>query len=214
MSGITYQLAFTSAAIEDPLSAGGAFSNNTQGVGGNVAPTNFANLRVALAADGLTRIAMGAPTPAQADELAFAFKPGVGRNMRVTAVVYRAAGYASPNWHMLELLLGCKTWAGGVRWLACRAFAAGNVSMASIGPGVSTTLLAPYSITAPLADGDVLTAEVIGDTLSSYLNGVFLDRYTGDLVAGLGDGAGIGVFYRAGADVTALGFRSLKVEPI
>jgi hypothetical protein len=118
-----WRIDFTQAPIEEPLSADGAWSNNTQGVGGNGAPNNLNSMRVALASDSVTRIAMRTATPQLDDDdaFAFAFKPGGGTNMRIPGVIHRAPGYAPSANQEIELILGCKTPAAAptAGWSAC-----------------------------------------------------------------------------------------------
>lgn len=173
-------------------------------------------MRVALAADGNTRIAMGSPSPQGGYEDAFAFKPGVGGNMRLTAVIYRAAGYAPSANHEIELLLGCRTSSGNRRWIECLLNADGYADILTLDGGPSGFQSIGYrtnQISAP-RDNDIMVAELIGNTVSWYLNGVLACSYSGSATSGLGDGAGIAVFYRSGANVRAFGFRSLKIERI
>jgi len=210
----SYAINFAIARIEDPLSAGGVFSNNTQGVGGNGAPGNLSNMRVALGADGVTRIAMGTPNAQVEYEDAFAFKPGVGRNMRLTAVLYRAPGYAPAANHEVELLLGCKSADGSRRWIECLLNVHGGADILSLdgGPSDFRSLGGGTSLIDPPQDGQVMMAELVDNTVSWYLNGLLAATYTGPEISELGDGAGIAVFYREGADPAGFGFRSLRVE--
>ncbi len=114
---------FTALSAQDPLSASGLFSNNTQGVGGNVAPTTGTSMRLAAMTGTSTVICCGS-VAAQVDfEDSFAFVPisnlAAGSNVRVRAEVAVASGYNPSDNHELEIIIGCKTSASYHRWIEC-----------------------------------------------------------------------------------------------
>lgn len=130
--GGSYYIDFTALEAQDPLSAGGVFSNNTQGVGGNEAPLEATSIRIVTRTGGGGVIACGSAAAQINYEDSFAFVPGIWdgvSNMRATATIWVAAGY-NPNGetdnHELELIFGCRTGnAGGPtgnryhRWIEC-----------------------------------------------------------------------------------------------
>ncbi len=190
------------------------WSNNTQGVGGNVAPLNLTSMRVARASDGLTTIAMATHGGINYDD-SFAFVPGFGANQWCEAVLYKEAGYnpnAAGSNHELEIVLGCRTAAGTHRWNEFLLNAGGGVDIISLdgGPGSFTSIGVHAGITLVPQDGDLFRATKSGDTLRLYLNGTLLCHYTGALVA---DGSGIGIagFIRSGATHDKFGFRSVAM---
>jgi hypothetical protein len=210
---------FTSAAIEDPLSMGGAWSNNTQGVGGNIAPGNLASMRVALARDGTTRVAQHAAAPIVNNyNDSFAFVPNIGTgNLRATAVVYRDPTYVPQTNHELEIILGCRTASGTHRWMECLWSAQGATDIASLdgGPGSYTILGNSVFSIGPPEDGDVWVAELLRSTNTVHwsVNGTLVCTATHPLITNLGTGAGIAAFMRQGdTQPGGLGFRSFRCE--
>ncbi len=123
---------FTALSVQDPLSNGGQFSNNTQGVGGNGAPLAGSSMQI-LTRTGGGGVIAAASTAAHINyEDSFAFIPGViggllsGPNYRVTARLWIAAGYAPVDNHEFEIIIGCKTGnypagttANNHRWVEC-----------------------------------------------------------------------------------------------
>lgn len=214
--GSTYSLNFASAAVENPLSAGGVWSNNTQGVGGNIAPMNMTSMRVALASNGTTRIAMPTHAGINYDD-SFAFVPGFAGNQWCEAVLYKEAGYnpnASGSNHEVELILGCRTAGGTHRWNEFLFNAAGGCEIINLdgGPGSFTFIGQRNSalLGRVAQDGDVLRATKVGNTLSMFVNGTLVATYSGPLAA---DGSGIGIagFIRPGAEHNKFGFRSVAM---
>lgn len=204
------------ATIENPLSGGGVWSNNTQGVGGNTPPLNMTSMCVALASNGVTRIAMATHQGINYDD-SFAFVPGFGPNQWCEAVIYKEAGYnpsAAGGNHELEIILGCRTSSGYHRWNEFLLNAAGGVDIINLdgGPGayahlgVSTGAMLGRSVN----DGDIMRATKVGSTLSFYVNGLLVCSYTGPKVA---DGSGIGIagFIRPGATHNKFGFRRVAM---
>lgn len=210
-----YDIDFAKMQIEDPLSVGGLWSNNTQGVGGNAPPLNLTSMRVALASDGKTPIAMENHGGIEYDD-SFAFIPGWGANQFLEAVIYKAAGYnpnASGSNHELEILLGCRTSSGYHRWNEFLFNSGGGVDIVSLDGGQSdfTSIGVATGAARIPADGDVYRATKIGNALSFYQNGVLICTYTGTLVAN-GSGIGIGGFVRPDGSVhNKYGFRRLTM---
>jgi hypothetical protein len=209
-------LNFATAAIENPLSAGGVWSNNSQGTGGNVAPTNMTSMCVALASDGGTRIAMPTHPGINYDD-SFAFVPGFGAGQWCEAVIYKEAGY-NPNAvganHEVEIILGCRTSTGYHRWNEFLLSSGGGVDIINLdgGPGAYSHLgVATGAMLGRVpVDGDVLRATKSGSTLNFYINGVLVCYYNGPMCA---DGSGIGIagFIRPGATHNKFGFRRISM---
>ena len=204
------------AAIENPLSAGGIWTNNTQGTGGNVAPLNMTSMRVALASDNATRIAM-ATHPGISYDDSFAFVPGFGANQWCEGVLYKEAGYnanaAGAN-HELEIILGCRTSSGYHRWNEFLLNTGGGVDIINLDgvPGAYTVMGVPTGAMlgrVPM-DGDVFRATKVGNTLSLFLNGILMCSYTGPLASN-GNGIGIAGFIRPGATHNKFGFRRVSM---
>ena len=172
----------------------GRWSNNTQGVGGNVAPLILTNMKVGLASNGNTRIAY--PThdgSGYADS--FAFVPGFGANQFCEAVIYKQAGYnpnATGSNHEVELLLGCRSASGYRIWNEFLLNASGGVEIVYLDGGASafTSIGSPLVLATPPNDGDVVRATKVGNTLNMYINGNLVCTYTGSMIA---NGSGIGV---------------------
>ena len=192
------------------------WTNNTQGTGGNVPPQNMTSMRVALASDGATRIAMATHEGISYDD-SFAFVPGFGANQWCEAVLYKEAGYnanaAGAN-HEVEIILGCRTSAGYHRWNEFLLNSGGGIDIASLdgGPGSYTIIgssTGAYMGRVP-ADGDVFRATKIGNSLYMYMNGILVCTYTGPLIAN-GSGIGIAGFIRPGATHNKFGFRRVSM---
>ncbi len=210
---------FTTAAIEDPLSMSGVWSNNTQGVGGNGPPGNLASMRVALARDGVTRIAQHALAPVDnAYNDSFAFVPNIGSgNLRATGVIYRDPTYQPTTNHEIEIILGCRSAVGTHRWIECLWSAAGAVDIASLdgGPGSYTIIGNAVVAIGPPQDGDVWVAELLRSTNTArwYVNDTLVCTATNAVITNLGTGAGIAGFMRLGdTHPGGLGFRSFRCE--
>ncbi len=225
-----YFIDFTTAAAQTPLSAGGIWTNNTQGTGGNVAMNAQSSMRVIAAASGSINIAAG-DSLGQSEPFdyldSFAFVPGYPGNQRITATMYVNAGYFPPtdtDNHELELLLGCSSSAGARTWISCTWNRDGARIMALMnGPANGFTIMSPIDSGSaiPLVDGDVWVAELYRSTniVVTYRNGVENMRSQAgeaSLVAtAAGSGIGIGSFRRTAAGQSAAnryGFRSVALQ--
>lgn len=210
---------FTTATLEDPLSMGGQWTNNTQGTGGNGPPGDLASMRVALARDGVTRIAQHALAPV-VDQYndSFAYLPGIGTgNLRATAVVYRDPTYNPSTNHEIELILGCRSAIGTHRWIECLWSAQGATDIASLDGSQSDFTIIGNSVFAigPPEDGDVWVAEVVPATNTArwFVNGTLVCTATHAVITNLGTGVGIAAFMRQGdTHPGGMGFRSLQCE--
>lgn len=106
---------FTALSAQDPLSAGGVWSNNTDGVGGNEAPIVATSVQIDARTGGGGNIAMASDAAHINYEDSFAFIPGViggtlsGPNYRITTTIFVASGYAPVDNHEVEIIIGCKT---------------------------------------------------------------------------------------------------------
>lgn len=213
-----YRIDFTQAPIEDALSAGGVWSNNTQGVGGNGAPGNLTNMRVGLASDGKTRIAMATHGGVNYDD-SFAFVPGFGEDQFIEAVVYKEPGYnanAHKSNHEIELILGCSSKPGARTWNECLFNSGGGTDIAYLSGGPND-----FKMIANIEGrnyfnakhGDVIRADKIGNVISLYLNGILKTRYDGSdpKVVARGSGIGIAGFIRPGAVHNKYGFMSVHM---
>lgn len=183
-------------------------------------PGNLGSMRVALASDGVTRIAQHA-APAVVDyNDSFAFVPGVSNgNMRITATVYRAAGYNPSANHEIELILGCATTSGGNhRWVECLWSAGGALDIINLdgGPNGFTVLGGVTGrVSGGPKNGDVWVAELYrsSNRVRWLVNGVVACEITHSLISNLGNGAGIAAFRRPGDTSSGgLGFRNFKCE--
>lgn len=228
----SYSASFVRMALQDPLSDGGVWTNNTQGTGGNAAPNSQSSVRVINAASGGITIAAGDANGQSSpyDYLdSFAFVPGLSGNQRITAVVYVDPGY-TPNvddTHEIELILGCVasagTGSGGTRrWFECLWSRSGSRQMVSLGggfagsyPGAANdfqglTFSDSGQYAAPLTDGMVWRAELnrAASTVTTFIwNGTGWTQvlqYTGPTyMSGLGNGVGIATFRRTANGTTA-----------
>jgi hypothetical protein len=211
----SYALDFATAVIEDPLSAGGVWSNNTQGVGGNVAPGNMTSMRVGLASDGVTRIAVETHGGIDYDD-SFAFVPGFPGDQYIEAVIYKEPGYnpnADGSNHELELILGCSSAAGSRIWNEFLFNSGGGVEIVYLdgGPSDFTSIGNVGGASVIPKDGDVVRATRVGNTLSLTINGVVVAGNDGAEPAKVAKGTGIGIagFVRPGATHDKYGFRSV-----
>jgi hypothetical protein len=211
----TYALDFSTATIENPLSAGGVWTNNTQGTGGNIAPGNMTSMRVDVASDGVTRIAFDTHGGVAYDD-SFAFVPGFSGDQYVEAVIYKEPGYnanaAGAN-HELELILGCSSAAGSRIWNEFLFNSGGGVDIVYLdgGPSDFTSIGNVGGASVIPKDGDVVRATKVGNALSLYVNGVLVTGYDGADSAKVARGSGIGIagFIRPGATHNKYGFRRI-----
>ncbi len=210
---------FTTLALQNPLSVGGIWSNNTQGIGGNVAPGNLTNMEIALASDGVTHIAIDTHGGIEYDD-SFAFVPGFSGDQYIEAVIYKEPGYdanAAGSNHELELILGCSSASGTRIWNEFLFNSGGGVDIMYLDGGPSDfvnlgNVGGPASGRIPV-DGDVVRATRVGDVLSLYLNGVLWVGYDGSNPARVARGSGIGIagFIRPGATHNKYGFRRVTM---
>lgn len=226
-------LDFTTLSTQDPLSAGGTWTNNTQATGSNTVYGLQSSMRVIAAASGGINIATGDATgqsspPAPADYLdSFAFLPGFPGNQRIVATIYVDSGYAPPSGvdsHEIGLLCGCVTSSsgGGIhRWVQFNwSHDSASRFMASMGTGIRGTYAgAPndYDIMSPtdsgaliriLQNNDVMRLDFTRSTstLTAYLNGTQIQTITDPSYfssLNLGDGIGITMFRRTANGQTA-----------
>lgn len=213
-----YRYDFTRATPEDALSAGGTWVNNRQGVGAHRPPGNMTSMRVGLASDGRTMIAMATHGGVDYDD-SFAFVPGFPGDQFIEAAVYKEPGYnpnAQRSNHEIELLLGCASGPGTHRWNECLFNAGGGVDVVFIDGGprdfhpVGDTEGRNY---LNARHGDLIRAEKIGPVVSLYLNGLLKVRYDGrdPKRVAHGDGIGIGGFIRPGAVHDKYGFMAVQM---
>lgn len=235
-----YEIDFTTTPEQNPLSAGGIWTNNTQGTGGNVAMNAQSSMRVIAAASGDINMCGGDANGQDApwDYLdSFGFVPGFAGNQRITADVYVDPGYTPAANHELELLLGCSSAAGSRRWISCTWNRDGARIMALMdGPANGYTILSPNDAGAIppaagsiLADGDEWVAELyrVGEEepyVITYLNGVVVHNSSvgpsaaanaAAIAQAIGSGMGIGSFRRTNAGGSAAnryGFRRVRCE--
>lgn len=225
---------FTVMSTQDPLSAGGVFTNNTQGTGGNVAAGTQSSMRVIAADSGGINIAAGDATGQSAPndyKDSFAFVPGFSGNQRITAVMSVAASYEIEG-HELELLLGCSSASGSRRWISCTWDRGGVRIMALMdGPADGYSILSPDDAGAGgllLADGDVWVAELHrssnrvvtkrnGSTILDSAVGGSASANASAIAQATGSGIGIGCFRRttgasSGTAANKYGFKSIVCE--
>lgn len=213
-----YRIDFADAPIEDALSAGGVWTNNTHGTGGNGAPGNMTSMRVDLASDGRTRIAMATHGGVNYDD-SFAFVPGFGDDQFIEAVVYKEPGY-NPNAHgsnhEIELLVGCSSAPGRHAWNECLFNAGAGVDIVHIDGGPNDfkpvgNVSGRNRLNA--SHGDLIRADKVGNVVSLYLNGILKVRYDGSDPAHVARGSGIGIggFIRPGAVHNKYGFMRVQM---
>lgn len=239
--GPGYSIDFTAAAIQDPLSDGGIWTNASQGTGGNVAVTDKSSMRVALASDGSTKIAQHMLNAIDWQGLgrlyedSFAFVPGVSASgpIQVTARIWKAAGYNPVDNHELEIILGCKsTGSTNSKWVECLHSSGGNDIIVLDGVASNFNLVggSTGSVGAPVhnslfrgrLDRSVNPHRVQWwvDTTGVGLSFVLAcDSNDGgankSLITNMGDGAGIAAFRRPGdTNSAAMGFSSFFVESV
>lgn len=162
----------------------------------------------------------------------FAFVPianlAPAANVRITAEIAVAAGYAPADNHEIELILGCKTSAAYHRWIECLHNIQGSTDMLSLdGDFVDGTFTnmpgGTGSLSSPPQDGDLFIAEWyrsaqrmrwgrrrgavttwahdLTDGSGTYINGT------------LGNGIGLAAFRRPGDTVSAsFGLYNMLIE--
>jgi hypothetical protein len=228
---------FTASSIQDPLSLGGQFSTATNGVGGNAPVADKADLRIALASDGSTKIAQHSSTPVDplgstpyADSFAFLPNVSASGNIRVTARLYRNPAYTPTDNHELEIILGCKSTTANSnkdsRWIEClyTVQGGGGCDIVSLdGLASSFTLLGGSVAAAPaIVDGSLFKGELdraagrvrwwVDTTGTGTSYTLHFDK-TDALIASLGSGGGIAAFMRPGdTNPAGCGFRSVLIE--
>lgn len=218
---------FTALAAQDPLSAGGTWSNNTQGVGGNTAPLSGTSMRIAARTGGGGNLACGSVAAQVNYEDSFAFVPGLysgTQNVRLTATLFVASGYAPTDNHELILIMGAKTALNYQHWVHCLWSIAGAQQLVvqdgdfgvftDIGGGTGLLSGGP-------ANGDKMVAEIYPATTRArwgrIRSGVttWAHDATSALIDNtLGTGMGICAFRRFAADSVAesFGFTDMTVE--
>ena len=192
-------------------------------------------MRVALASDGVTRIAQHAANAiilGKYDD-SFAFVPGVSErgNIRVTATIYRDPSYQPENNHEIEIILGCKVpGAKNSKWVEClyNMYGGGSSDILILDGAAPnfTNIGGATGLAPPPTDGDVWVAELDRSTdphrVRWWINGVLAcdsrdGSSTKSLITNLGSGAGI-ASYRVdlgGSPPTrsnAIGFKSFRCE--
>lgn len=210
---------FTVMSTQDPLSNGGQFSNDTQGVGGNTAPNILSSMRVIAAFSGGINIAAGDSNGQDSPfdyRDSFAFIPGIGganNDFDITATIYIASGYdpqTGGGAHELEILLGCSTGAGTHEWMECNLNTAGGADFIRLsGPANGFTPVGSQIATVVPTDGMTWRVTKVGTSYTSIVNGTTVCTYTGSQT-GLGNGAGIAAFRRTthGEAANKFGFRT------
>lgn len=221
---------FTTMSTQNPLTAGGVLSGATNGYGGNVPCTILSDMRVALASDGLTKVAMadvnGQDSPYDYMD-SIAFLPGVSLSgdFTITAILYKEAGYVVTQ-HELEIVIGVRSYVDGSSRV-CHSLmemllnASGGADIIRRGGGAGGSYTganndfqaygAQIDTVVP-EDGMEWVCRKQGTTYTSELNGTLIATYTG-AQSGLGTGGGIGAFWRplSGAVSNKYGFRYLRV---
>ncbi len=213
----SYSLDFATATVEAELSAGGVWTNNSQGTGGNGPAGTQTSMAVGLASDGVTRIALTTNTGDGVYDDAFAFVPGFSGDQWAEAVIYKAPGYDTnvPN-HEIELILGCSSAVGTRTWNEFLVNSGGGVDILYLDgdPGGfhNLTDVATFMSATPV-DGDVIRATRVGNVLSLYLNGALWARSLGGNPAWVAKGSGIGLagFIRPGSVPNKYGFRRVSM---
>jgi len=230
--GLPIFIDFSALSAQDPLSNGGQFSNNTQGVGGNVAPTTGTSMRLAQLTGGGPVICCGSSAAQGGYEDSFAFIPiaglSAGQNIRVTATFAVAAGYNPTDNHEMELIIGCKTSAGYHRWIESLWSIGGSHDMLSLDGDFINGTFTPITndispeFSGAMVNNDKFVAEhyrsagrVRWGRIQGGTTNWSFDATDPLIDSTLGNGYGLAAFRRSIApdsNATSLGFRDLRIE--
>ena len=164
-------------------------------------------------------IAYGTQTGNDGYDDSIALLTGFGPNQRVTAVIHLAGTRsASTSTHEVELILRGSYTPHQQRLYECNIGYAGPSGWYSQivrqdGPiGTFTEITNSVSQTPDIRDGDVFTAEIIGEVINTYVNGVKVGTATD---ANIATGQpGIGFFWRGTENIEDFGFTALTATPL
>jgi len=202
----TYSTEFTT--VENPISEGGAW-----GEGGLKTGLDWTNVRT----NG--SIAHGTQTGSDGYDDSIALLTGFGPDYRIDAVVHFVGSRSSStDSHEVELILRgsygprvqriyeCNLgYSGSSGWYAQIILLNGSIgTFESIGDTVAAV--------PNVRDGDVFSAEIRGNVINTYLNGVKLKTATNSVLT-TGQ-PGIGFFWRGTEQITDFGFKSLTVTEL
>lgn len=196
-------------ATENPISEGGAWAQH-----GGVTGLDWTNVRTA------NGIAFATQSGQGGYDDSIALLSGFGPNYRLSATVHFVGSRSSTTQsHEVELILRGSYSAHSQRFYECLLGYSGSSGWymqiirmnGAIGDFTEIGGLIVGEV-PPVRDGDVFMAEVNGNVISSYLNGVKMATAT-DSTYPAGQ-PGIGFFWRGTENVTDFAFTSLTVTEI
>ena len=136
-----------------------------------------------------------------------------GPDQTAEAVVYRNQALVPGDTHEVELLLRFSDDGSNARGYECLFNYAGGIQiMRWNGPFGSFTPLASTgteSLGRPLVTGDVIKASIVGNVISTYINGTLMARATDSTFSS--GRPGISFFVRPGGSTSLLGLTSYSV---
>ena len=230
---------FAVFSAENPLSAGGIWTNASAGTGGNAALAPNQSMKVRLSDDSSTMICCEQGSTNDYDD-SLGFVPGFPGNQRVTAVIYRKAGYTpTVTNHEMIIELGCVSYGTnnkrsvhlGFNYAGGYFVAGFNGDLISWDAPPNGNMSSPWTAFTGLggapADGDVMRAELnrAAKTVKMWQNNTLvIDLQWNDtaivtsaaqaVLNDLGDGAGLGALRRIGGDAVegSVGWRNVRIE--
>lgn len=170
----TYSVDFTAlTANESPISRAGVWTNASTGTGDNAALSPNNSMQIRLSANGTTRICCETGATNNYDD-SLSVVPGFPGNQRITATIYRQAGYTPPTTnHELAMELGVIAYAVnnkrsvhvGFNYAGDYFVAGFNGDLVSWDAPPTGTLSSPWYTAATGAgsapvDGDIMIAEL------------------------------------------------------
>lgn len=196
-TGKTYATSFPSN--ENPISEGGRWHNS--GLDWTaVATTNG--------------VAHSTQTGNSYDD-SYAFLAGFSANHQAQGTIFKANGYNPGTTHEIEILLRCSDSPHNISYYECNLEHDGAYAqiVKLVGPiGQFEVLNTTVSQPIRPKTGDVFMAKIVGNTISSYLNGVKMAEAV-DSSIGAGQ-PGMAFFIRPGATAQSYGFSSYSATDI
>jgi hypothetical protein len=194
-------------ATENPISEGGKWVQ-----GGGTTGLDWTNARTS---GGL---AFGTQTGSGGYNDSISLLGGFSPNHRISGVI-RLAGTrsSSTSTHEVELILRGNYTAHNQRLYECNLGYSGSAGFYSQivrldGPIGSFTVIGSGQPTPTVKEGDVFMAEINGNTIKSYLNGVPLQTATDSTISS--GQPGIGFFWRGTENVNDFAFTSITVQDL
>jgi hypothetical protein len=162
-------------------------------------------------------IAFGTNGAANTYDDSYALLSGFGPNQQASAVVARSASLNTAVNHEMELLLRFSDSATTARGYECLFNAGGAVDIVrwngTLGDFTSLQLTAgALGLGRDLVSGDVIKATIVGNVISTYVNGVLMAQGT-DSTYSTGQ-PGIGFFTRPGGNTANFGMTSYTASTL